>query len=96
MMFIVFLSFADKSKAPDYMAGHNAWIEDGMAAGHFMLVGSWQPGRGGCILVRATSMEEVEGIVAKDPFVEHGVVQAEIHEVSVNKLCDDMQFLAAE
>ena len=95
-MFIVFLTCADKSKAPEHMAAHKLWIEEGLKAAAFLLVGSLQPARGGCILMRVASMDVVEDLVAKDPFVEHGVVQAEIHEVSVNQLSDEMQFLAAE
>ena len=50
-MFVTFLRFAaDRSRAPQFMAAHNAWVDQGLAEGAFLCVGSLQPGLGGAIL----------------------------------------------
>ncbi len=90
-MFIITLKFADKSKAPEHMPAHNAWIAEGFQTGHFKVVGSLAPNAGGALIATASSKDEIEAIVAKDPFVEHGVVSAEIIEISPNKFADGLE-----
>lgn len=59
-MFVITLRFADKTKAPQFMDGHNAWIKRGFDDGVFLLVGSLQPNAGGAILAHNASPEEIE------------------------------------
>ena len=93
-MFIVFLRFGEnKAAAKEYMAAHNDWIAKGMSDGVFMTVGSLQPNAGGCVLMHGESLEAVEKRIQLDPFVEHKVVEAEIHEVSVHKTDARLDFL---
>lgn len=92
-MFIVLLKFEDKSKAPEWMAGHNEWIQKGFSEQKFLLLGSLQPNLGGGILVKAKSLEEIQAFVNEDPFVVHGVVRAEILQISPGKAAPRLQFL---
>lgn len=92
-MFIVLLKFADKSKAAEWMAGHNAWIQKGFSEQIFLLLGSLQPNLGGGILAQAKSLQEIQSFVNEDPFVIHGVVKAEILQISPGKADPRLQFL---
>ena len=95
-MFIVLLRFSEhKAKAPALMAGHKAWVKQGLDEGAFLLVGSLQPAAGGAILAQAVSREEIQHRVEQDPFVAEGVVNAEILEITPNQATDALQFLLA-
>lgn len=93
-MFIVLLRFADnKASASDYMAEHNAWIKQGFDDGIFLLVGSIESGHGGSIIAHHISLNELKKRVDADPFVENGVVSAEILEISPKKVDERLSFL---
>ena len=94
-MFIVTLKFADKSKAPQHMEGHNAWIKRGFDDGVFQLVGSLQPNAGGAILVHGIAREDLEIRVKEDPFVAEGVVSADILEIAPGRVDERLSFLKA-
>jgi uncharacterized protein YciI len=95
-MFVTFLRFADKARAPDLMAAHNAWVDQGVAEGVFLLVGSLQPGLGGAILAAGESRSAHEARIAADPFVAHGVVTAETHEIAPGRAAPALGFLLAQ
>lgn len=93
-MFVVLLKFSrNKSKAPDLMKGHNAWLKRGFDDGVFLLAGSLQPGLGGGIVAHDTSLAELQDRVNEDPFVAEGVVSAEILEIDVGKADSRLDFL---
>ncbi|GAW40671.1 hypothetical protein SH203_01071 [Brevundimonas sp. SH203] len=92
-MFVITLRFLDKARAPQLMDGHNAWIRSGFDDGVFLLVGGLQPNLGGAILAHGVSREEIEARVQADPFVEEGVVAAEILAVSPARVDDRLAFL---
>lgn len=81
-LFFVALRFADRSLAPEHLPGHRAWIERGLDARAILLAGGLEPGLGGALLVTAGDRATAEALVAEDPFVEHGVVTAEILEIA--------------
>ncbi|APU43426.1 YciI family protein [Streptomyces sp. TN58] len=94
-MFVVLLRFAtNKSQAPDHMAGHQAWIRQGMDDGIFLLIGGIQPGQGGAVLAHNTTLDVLRQRVAADPFVAHEVVSAEIIEIAPNLTDPRLAFLA--
>lgn len=94
-MFVITLRFADKTKAPQFMDGHNAWIKCGFDDGVFLLVGSLQPNAGGAIVAHNASPEEIEVRVQEDPFVAEGVVDAEILVISPGRTDERFDFLKA-
>lgn len=94
-MFVITLRFADKTKAPQFMDGHNAWIKRGFDDGVFLLVGSLQPNAGGAILAHNASPEEIAARVQDDPFVAEGVVSAEILVISPSRTDERFAFLKA-
>lgn len=92
-MFVITLRFADKTKAPQFMDGHNAWIKRGFDDGVFLLVGSLQPNAGGLILANGVPPEAIKARVQDDPFVAEGVVSAEIMTVTPGRTDDRLAFL---
>ncbi|WP_072572543.1 YciI family protein [Granulibacter bethesdensis] len=94
-MFVINLRFADKTKAPKFMDGHNAWIKRGFDDGVFLLVGSLQPNAGGTIVAHNAPAAEIEARVQDDPFVIEGVVEAEILAISPTRTDERLAFLKA-
>lgn len=93
-MFVVFLTFsANKAQAPQFMAGHNAWLRQGFDDDVFVLAGSLQPGRGGAIIAHKTSFEALEGRLSRDPFVAEDVVSAEIFDIAPAMADPRLEFL---
>ena len=93
-MFVVFLKFSDnKSKAGQFMDGHNEWLQRGFDDGVFLLSGSLQPKLGGAILAQASSLEDLQSRVRDDPFVAEGVVTAEVMEITPSKADPRLGFL---
>ena len=93
-MFIVLLKFAEnKSKAPEFMDGHNQWIKRGFDEGIFLLAGSLQPGLGGSILADGESRQALENRVKQDPFVVENVVTPEIFEIEAKMTDGRLDFL---
>lgn len=80
-MFVIFLKFADKSRAAASLDAHKQWIAKGFDDGVFLTVGSLQPDAGGAILANGLDREALDKRIAEDPFVAEGVVRAEIYEV---------------
>ncbi len=95
-MFVIALRFADKSRAPQHMDAHKAWIRQGMEEGVFLLVGSLQPNAGGAIIAHNTSLPALQERVAQDPFVAQGVVTAEIQEITPSMTDERLAFLKDE
>jgi len=95
-MFVVLLKFAaNRAEAPRHMDGHNAWIRQGFKDGVFLLAGSLVPGVGGAILAHGEPREALEARVAADPFVNEGVVSAEIHQIAPGRTHEGLAALLA-
>ncbi len=93
-MYIVLLRFTEqKHRAGEWMAAHQAWIQQGLDDGVFLLVGSLQPNQGGGILAHGESRAALQARVDRDPFVAEGVVAAEVLEISPSRLDDRVKFL---
>lgn len=95
-MYVVLLTFADnQNQAGQFMAGHNAWLQQGFDEGIFLLSGGLQPRRGGGILAHQTSLAELQARVNDDPFVVNNVVRAEILEIAPGRTDARLNFLRA-
>lgn len=94
-MHIILLKFgSNKSAAPDHMAAHKDWIAKGLDDGVFQCVGSLDVG-GGALITHGESTEALMRRVQADPFVEHGVVTAEVLAVDVNRTVPALDYLMA-
>lgn len=93
-MFVVLLRFSDnKGQAGQLMQDHKDWLARGFDDGVFLMAGSLQPGLGGAVLAHNTSLAELEGRVAEDPFVAEKVVSAEILEIAPSRADARLEFL---
>ena len=93
-MFIILLKFSEnKSKAGEFMDGHNQWIKQGFEDGKFLLVGSLQPNLGGSVIAYNSSLSELQERVNLDPFVAENIVSAEILEIDPKKSDERLSFL---
>ena len=95
-MFVILLKFSEnKSKAGEYMDGHNQWIKQGFEDGVFLLAGSLQPNSGGSVIAHNTSISELQERVSNDPFVSENVVSVEILEIDPKKADERLSFLVS-
>ncbi|MDR7331844.1 YciI family protein [Roseateles asaccharophilus] len=95
-MYIVFLRFgAQRAQAGQWMAQHGQWLKQGLDDGVFLMAGSLGEGQGGVVLARGPDRDSLLARVAQDPFVEHGVVDAEVHAVSPSRWAPGMAELFA-
>lgn len=95
-MFVVLLRFSEKkSKAAEFMEGHNEWIKRGFSEGVFLLAGSLQPNLGGSVIAHNTTLSELENRVKDDPFVMEDVVRPEILEIAPKKADERLGFLVS-
>lgn len=95
-MFVTFLHFTDRREAAaSFMAGHNAWIAQGFADGIFLCAGSLDHSAGGMILAAGEGRVAYDARVQADPFVVHGIVTAETHEIDAKRTIPALAFLTA-
>ena len=86
-MFIVLLKFStQRDRAKEFMAGHRAWIDRGFDDKVLLLSGSLGSQLGGVIVAHNTALAALQSRVSEDPFVAHGVVSAEVLEVTPSRL----------
>lgn len=75
------------------MKEHVAYLKRGYEAGHFVLSGRKVPREGGIILAVGKDREEVEALVAEDPFIRGGAADVRIIEFRASQRADDVQAL---
>lgn len=93
-MFVLLLKFGEnRTRTLDLMPAHKAWIDEGLADGVFLLIGSLMPQAGGAIIAYDESRANIEERLARDPFVVEGVVTTEIFEIAPNRAADSLRFL---
>lgn len=93
-MFLIQLRFsANKANAGQYMDGHNAWLKNGFESGTFLLAGTLQPKLGGAVLAVNATLDQLQAIVAEDPFVANDVVTPEIIEITPSKVDPRLDFI---
>ncbi|MEP0315178.1 MULTISPECIES: hypothetical protein [Alphaproteobacteria] len=94
-MFIVTLTLTEKkSKAPEFMEAHKAWIAKGFDDGIFVLVGSLKPQGGGVILAIGSDHASIEARINEDPFVVEGIATPHIQEVSPGRVAPELSVLS--
>lgn len=94
-MYVITLRFADKTKAGQFMDGHNAWIKRGFDEGVFLLTGNLQLNAGGAVIAHNATRAEIETRVQDDPFVAEGVVRADILDIAPGRTDERLAFLKA-
>lgn len=93
-MFIINLTYhGDMQKVDELLAEHIEFLNEQYESGNFLASGRKVPRTGGIILCRMDSKEDLEKIIAKDPFHAHGVANFEVIEFVPSKTCKELAFL---
>ncbi len=93
-MFIVSLTYTSPIEEIDrFLSEHVEYLDAQYASGHFQLSGRKVPRTGGLIIATAKSREELEKILAKDPFCREGLASYEVIEVVPTKSSQALRFL---
>ena len=80
-MFIVSLNYISQLEDVDkYLDDHVAYLKQEYANGNFIASGMKVPRTGGVILSRVQNKQELELILAKDPFYQAGITEYDITE----------------
>jgi uncharacterized protein YciI len=91
-MFVIELIYkAPLADIDAQMAAHVRFLKKYYAAGNFLVSGRKIPRDGGIILAVGTSREEIESIVAEDPFHKHGLADFRVIEFRASQRADDIQ-----
>ena len=72
------------------MRAHVAFLKKYYAAGSFLVSGRQIPRTGGIIIAVADSREQIESIMAEDPFCKHALAEVRIIEFRASQRAPDM------
>ena len=91
-MFVIELIYKTDLAAIDaHMTAHVRFLKKYYASGNFLVSGRKIPRDGGIIIAVGKTRQEVETIVAEDPFVAHGLADFRIIEFRASQRADDIQ-----
>jgi len=91
-MFVIELSYkAPLAEIDAHMAAHVVFLKKYYASGNFLVSGRKIPRDGGIIVAVGKSRREIEAIVEKDPFFEHGLADFRVIEFRASQRADDIQ-----
>jgi uncharacterized protein YciI len=90
-MFVIELIYtAGLAKIDAAMKAHVAFLQKQYAAGNLVVWGRKIPREGGIILAVGDSRDQIEGIMAQDPFVTRGLADVRVIEFSVSQRAPDV------
>ena len=93
-MFVITLSYvADLDKIDAAMPRHMAYLRKQYNDGVFLVSGRQVPRIGGVIIATGVSREELEQLVALDPFVADGLAEASIVEFNASQTAPQLKGL---
>ncbi len=80
-MFVVLLSYVKPLEQVDtHIEAHKAFLDQYYTRGKFLASGPKVPRTGGVILAHCESRQEIDRIIAEDPFYQAGVAEYEVIE----------------
>jgi uncharacterized protein YciI len=90
-MFVIELTYkADLTEIDAHMAAHVVFLKKYYAAGNFLVSGRKIPREGGIILAVGKTREEIEAIVAEDPFFKEGLADFRIVQFRASQRAKDI------
>ena len=93
-MFIVSLTYNRPLTEVDlHLEAHVAYLQAQYAKGHFIFSGRKVPRTGGVIVAKVKTRDELEAILAKDPFAIAGIAEYEITEFVASMTAADLDKL---
>lgn len=85
-MFVIIVNYIVPMEVMErHLEAHRQFLDEHYTSGHLIASGPQVPRKGGIILCKATSREEVESIVSQDPFNRNKVAQYTIIEFEATK-----------
>ncbi len=91
-MFVIELVYkAELAEIDAHMAAHVKFLKKYYAAGNFLVSGRKIPRDGGIILAVGKSRQQIEAIVAEDPFYKHRLADFRVIEFRASQRADDIQ-----
>ena len=88
-MYIIILTYQkDLSEVEKHLEDHRAYLDRYYTSGHFIASGAQVPRKGGIILSKADSKEEILDIITQDPFHEHRIATYQIIEFIPTKFSE--------
>ncbi|CAG2160381.1 YciI family protein [Cupriavidus numazuensis] len=95
-MFVVLLHYLQPLQVIEtHLKEHRNYLDQHYAAGHFVASGPQVPRVGGVILVRGLSREQLDLVLADDPFYREQIAQYQVIEFHPNKFADGVESLFA-
>ena len=89
-MYLIILTYQkDLSEVEKHLEAHRAYLDKHYASGHFVASGAQVPRKGGVILCKAGSKEEILNIIAQDPFHKHRIAAYQIIEFVPTKYSEE-------
>jgi uncharacterized protein YciI len=96
-MFVIELTYkAPLARIDAQMRAHVAFLKRYYASGHFLISGRQIPRTGGIIVALGESREQVEAIMAEDPFCRDGLAEIRVIEFRASQRADDMPARVAQ
>lgn len=93
-MFVVSLTYTSPIEGIErFLSEHVEYLDQHYASGHFQLSGRKVPRTGGLIIATAKNRDELEQILAKDPFHREGLASYEVTEIVPTKSSQALGFL---
>ncbi|HKO89908.1 MAG TPA: YciI family protein [Polyangiaceae bacterium] len=90
-MFVIELSYtAPLTEIDAAMKDHVAFLEQGYAAGLFLISGRKLPRDGGIILALGPDRAQIEALMQHDPFVARGLASVRVIEFRASQRADDI------
>ena len=84
-MFIISLTYKyPLTEVDKHLEAHVAYLQQQYADGYFIASGRKIPRTGGLIIAKAASREELEAILAKDPFAKADLADYDITEFTAS------------
>lgn len=93
-MFILELSYIVPLDAVDRVRDeHMSWIAGQYERGAFLVSGAKVPRTGGIILAKAMPRDDLDAIIASDPFTREGVAAYDVTEFAATTVAEGLESL---
>jgi len=93
-MFIVLLNYtAPAEEIENHRVAHREWVDARFNEGVFIASGRLTSSTGGVILAHGISIENLEALMATDPFTVNNLIRVEILDVDLRRTTRSLAFL---
>jgi uncharacterized protein YciI len=93
-MYVLTLTYlVDLDRVDEVRDAHMAWIAEQYEAGRFLVSGPKVPRDGGVVLARQMDRDELDEVIASDPFTREGVAAYDVTEFRAMTVAEGLQVL---